>query len=95
MSGVQTTARVVDIVLGGTQHSSRHSAQNPPSKELFPSLSTVQTTNRSMAKQPTLPLLMSTNTLALLWPTSPIWPCLPQWPLPNYLDHLKYHHEGE
>lgn len=94
-TGVQTGTRLTDTVLRGTLLNIRRSAQNPPSKGLFPSLSPAQATILPTARQPILPLLLSTNTLALLWTLSPILPALPQRPLPNFLHPLRYNHEGE
>lgn len=94
LTGVQTGTRLTDIVHRLTLLSTRHSAQNTPSKGLFYNFSPVQATILPMAKQPLLPQLLSTNTLALLWILSPIWPCLPQGP-PNFLDRLRYNQEGE
>ncbi|KAK9538480.1 hypothetical protein VZT92_003648 [Zoarces viviparus] len=91
-TGVQTGTRVTDTVPRGTLLSTPHNAQNPASKGPFPSLSPAQTTIPPTAKQPTS---LSTNTLALLLTLSPIWPLLPQWPLPNFLDLLRCHQEGE
>lgn len=95
LTGAQTGTMQSDTVLRGTQLSIRHSALSPPSKGLSPSLSPARATILPTAKQPILPPLLSTNTLALLWTPSPIWRYPLQRPLPNFLDLLRYNHEGE
>lgn len=94
MTGVRTGIRQTNTILMATLLSICHSAQNASSKGLFPSLSPAQVTILTMAKESILPLLLSTNTLALLWTLSPIWPCLSQWPLSNFLNLLRCNHKG-